>query len=417
MKKLIAVMLFALTYNGAMAQEKFLPGYVKTAEGVRTDGLIDYRNWDNNPKKVTFKQGEQGKAQVFEALDIAEFGVKDEIYVGAIVEKEITTNVSSGLSKSPDMEVRIDTVFLQTLVSGEKTLLGMKSSGKQNFYIKDGGNYVLLQYKWYITEKNGQQLKAENTNYKRQLATYLSDCLRMTEPLQGTSYTDKSLESLFLQYYACTDKMPAFVKVREKNVIQLGVLAGASNTNITFASETAIQDMASYNFPTSSNVTAGIYLDLVLPRNNRKWSFYNELLFSSYKVNDSFQDMKNENDYRNVSGTLGYNYLKLNNMVRFRYPVGGFNVFLNGGISNGIALGEKNEKNTFRKFYSTETNDVGKVLDETRKYEQGFLLGAGIIAGRLSAEVRYERSNGMSVYSALSSRVERYFLVVGYRLK
>jgi hypothetical protein len=417
MKKLIAVMLFALTYNGAMAQEKFLPGYVKTAEGVRTDGLIDYRNWDNNPKKVTFKRGEQGKAQVFEALDIAEFGVKDEIYVGAIVEKEITTNVSSGLSKSPEVEVRIDTVFLQTLVSGEKTLLGMKAAGKQNFYIKEGGNYVLLQYKWYMTEKNGAQMRAENTMFRRQLATYLGECLRIIDPLQSATYTSKSLESIFLRYYACTDKMPAFMKVREKVITELGVLGGASSTHLTFESAMAVQDIVNYKFPSATGVVGGLFLDIVFPRNNRKWSFYNELFYSSYSVSGSFQEIRDENDYRNVEGNLGYTYLKVNNMVRYRYPIAGFKIFVNAGMSNAFALSETNKKSTFTKFYSTETNQEGKVLAETRKYEQGLLLGVGAMAGRITGEFRYERANGMSVYPLLSSRVERYFLLVSYRLK
>ena len=410
-------MLFALTYNGAMAQEKFLPGYVKTAEGVRTDGLIDYRNWDNNPKKVTFKQGEQGKAQVFEALDIAEFGVKDEIYVGAIVEKEITTNITYGLSKSPDVEVRIDTVFLQTLVSGEKTLLGMKAAGKQNFYIKDGGNYVLLQYKRYMTEKNGAQMRAENTMFRRQLATYLGECLRIIDPLQSATYTSKSLESVFLRYYACTDKMPAFMNVREKVITELGVLGGASSTHLTFESAMAIQDIVNYKFPSATGVVGGLFLDIVFPRNNRKWSFYNELFYSSYSVSGSFQEIRDENDYRNVEGNLGYTYLKVNNMVRYRYPIAGFKIFVNAGMSNGFALSETNKKSTFTKFYSTEINQEGKVLAETRKYEQGLLLGVGAMAGRITGEFRYERANGMSVYPLLSSRVERYFLLVSYRLK
>lgn len=417
MKQLLTLMLFALIASRVVAQEKFLPGYVKTADGVRTEGYIDYRNWKNNPKQVSFKKDEQGKVQVFKAIDISEFGVKDEIYVGAIVEKEITTNTTYGLSKSSELELRMDTVFLQTLVSGEKTLMGMKSSGKQNFYIKEGHKYVLLQYKWYMIEQNGKQLKAENLTYRRQLATYLGDCLRMSTPLQSASYSTKSLQSIFLQYYACTDKMPVFRKVREKVVSELGLLAGASNTSLTFKTSMAVQDIINYNFPSTTGIVGGLYLNLFLPRNNQKWSFYNELMFSSYKVTGSFQDLKNENDYRDVEGSLGYNYLKINNLIRYSYPIGGLRIFVNGGVSNGLAISETNEKTTFSKFYSTEITQEGKVLSETRTYEQGVIVGAGVISGRLAAEMRYERSNGMSIFPLLSSRVERYFLVVSYRLK
>ena len=169
------------------------------------------------------------------------------------MEKEINTNVTYGLSKSSELELRMDTVFLQTLVSGEKTLMGMKASGKQKFYIREESNYVLLQYKRYLKEQNGKQLKAENMMYKRQLAAYLGECLTMTTPLESASYTTKSPESIFLQYYACTDKMPVFRKVREKVVTELGVLAGASTTSLTFQTGMAVQDIMNYNFPTASS--------------------------------------------------------------------------------------------------------------------------------------------------------------------
>jgi len=179
----------------------------------------------------------------------------------------------------------------------------------------------------------------------------------------------------------------------------------------------AVQDIVNYMFPSTTGVVGGIFLDVVIPRNDRKWSIYNELFYSSYTVNGSFQDIKNENDYRHVEGQLGYTYVKVNNMLRFRYPIGSFRIFANGGMSNGLAVSETNKKSTFTKFYSTEINQEGKVLAETRSYEQGYLLGAGLMAGRLAGEFRYERANGMSVYPLLSSKVERYFLIVSYRLK
>lgn len=418
MKPILLLTLGALMASGAMAQEKFLSGYIKTADGTQTSGYIDYRNWENNPKEISFKPDENGNPQVFNALDIAEFGVKDEVYVGAIVEKEVTANFAFGMNKNPEPELKIDTVFLQALVSGEKSLLGMKSLGKQNYYIKEGDSYVLLIYKVYQKEQDGKSLKTENRTYRRQLASYLGDCLRMTKPLASSSYSAKSLENVFLSYYACKDNMPTYVQVREKVATEIGVLAGASSTVLTFENSRAVQDIMNYDFGTTTGVSIGVSLNVVLPRNNRKWSFYNELMFSSYLAEGGFREFSDENDYRVVEGSLGYGYLKLNNLVRFSYPLGGgIRLFANAGISNGLALTETNENSTFTKFYSSESTKEGKVLSETRRYEQGYLLGAGATAGRLAAELRYESGNGMSVFTLLNSRVERYSLFVSFRLK
>tara|TARA_R110002124_G_scaffold57700_4_gene161311 strand:- start:35821 stop:37071 length:1251 start_codon:yes stop_codon:yes gene_type:complete len=414
MKFIFAFVFFILIFNEAVSQEKYLPGYIKTLEGDTLPGLIDYRNWDNNPKTVFFKQKGQDRIKVYKPLDIAEFGVLDEIYVGAAVEKEVTKNTVYVHSESSAIQVRMDTIFLQTLVLGEKSLLGMKSSGKENYYIKEGNSYTLLKYKWYLVEQNGKELKAENETYKRQLASYLGDCLYMTATLEGASYDSKSLESIFMKYYECKDGLPAFKKVREKVIAELGIVTGVSSTSLSFRSS-QIFDILRINFPSNYSVVAGVFVDFILPRNDRKWSIYNELFYSNYTVSGSFQDITNENHYRNVEGELGYGYLKVNNMVRFRYPLGSFKVFANGGLSNGYALSETNKKTTANKFHTSESIEEGKLLDKTRRYEQGLKLGLGAIQGRLSSEFRYERGNGMSDYIFLGVRTHRFFLLLNYR--
>lgn len=415
MKYIFAFLFFALIFNKAVSQEKYLPGYVKTLEGDTIPGLIDYRNWDNNPKTVFFKQKGQDRIKVYKPLDIAEFGVLDEIYVGAAVEKEVTKNTVYVHSESSALQVRMDTVFLQTLVLGKKSLLSMKSSGKENYYIKEGNNYTLLKYKWYLTEQKGIQLKEENLTYKRQLASYLGDCLYMMPSLEDAQYNSNSLESIFLKYYECTDRLPTFRKVREKIVADLGILTGVSSTSISINSS-QVFDIQRINFPRDYSVVVGIFVDLILPRKERKWSIYNELLYSHYNVSGGFQDFNNENDYINVEGKLSYGYLKLNNLVRFKYPLKSFKIFANAGISNGYALSETIKKSTFKKFYTSETNNESKLLDKTRRYEQGLILGLGAIKGRLSGEFRYERGNGMSDFIYLGVRADRFFLLVNYRL-
>ncbi|RZK23250.1 MAG: hypothetical protein EOO56_05755 [Hymenobacter sp.] len=57
-----------------------------------------------------------------------------------------------------------------------------------------------------------------------------------------------------------------------------------------------------------------------------------------------------------------------------------------------------------------------EAFSDLRHYEQAFVVGIGASANRLSAEVRYEHSNGFLRYTDLGSSFERYSLLIGYRL-
>jgi hypothetical protein len=124
----------------------------------------------------------------------------------------------------------------------------------------------------------------------------------------------------------------------------------------------------------------------------------------------------NENNYTKTTTEIGYSYLKINNLIRFKYPVGHLSIFLNGGISNGFALSETNYKKDVSKYYSsTEKVVEGTAIPETRKYEQGLILGTGVKYNKLSFEVRYEKGNGMSDYLDLSAKTKRFYFLAGFR--
>lgn len=121
-----------------------------------------------------------------------------------------------------------------------------------------------------------------------------------------------------------------------------------------------------------------MFLDLILARNQGKWSLYNELLFTTYKNQGYHERFENERYYGITTTEIGNSYLKLNNLIRFKYPVGKLFLFLNGGMSNGLSFSEINYKRRELKFYSTERVVEEPALASTRKYEQGLLLGTGL---------------------------------------
>ena len=104
-------------------------------------------------------------------------------------------------------------------------------------------------------------------------------------------------------------------------------------------------------------------------------------------------------------------------MIRFKYPVGQQFLFVNAGMSNGLAIKEINERKRETKFYTTETTENIKVLDDTRSYEQGYILGIGTKVKKYSLEARYEQGNAMSEYRPLMGISKRFYLLFVFRLR
>lgn len=399
----------------AFSQENYIPGYVIKNYTDTLFGFVDYRNWKNNPDRIMFKTKMQHNPVSFNPTDITEFYVEGEIYVSAIINTEVSPTRTVELAEGSQLNLTVDTAFLQTLFRGGKCLYYYKNpEGRDNFYIKQETGLELLIYKRYLKQQDDKWVSVENRNYVGQLALYLSDCETINSKLENTSYERTSLIKLFQYYYNCSPQDISFQRKTDRIHSELGLLTGVSFTSLELLSD-EFQYLVYADYNPSFNLSAGFFLDLILPRDQGKWSIYNELLLTTYKVNGSYEEFVTENDYTITTTEIGYSYLNINNLVRFKYPVGQCYLFLNGGISNGFAVSESNYKKEESKFYTTSRVNEGLAINDTRKYEQGFIFGTGVRYDRFSFEIRYELRNGMSKYVTLNSSTRRYFLQLSYR--
>lgn len=401
------ILLFQLVHS----QEKFLPGYVINLKGDTLHGFIDYRNWKINPDKVDFKNETGNKQITYQPSDILEFKVKDEIYVSATVNIETSPRENVNLNYDNKMNLQVETTFLQTIYNGSKSLYHFFKYDKDYFYIKKDTTFELLLYKRYLYKKDDNSIINENKAYLGQLEIYLKDCPGITTRLKNTAYRESDLNNLFKFYYEGTLSAIDFKKDVEKVKVETGLLAGVSLTSLKFSGSTFI---IATDFNSSLNFSAGAYFEIILPRNQKKWSVNNELLLSAYDSKGTYEDGPVDN-YTRVTYELGYTYLKLNNLVRYKYPIGHSFLFLNGGISNGIYLKETNYKNTYTRFYTQESTKEEIAINDPKRYELGLIIGGGLKAGRFSMEARYEIGNGMSRVLAAMERTHRIFLLLGFR--
>jgi hypothetical protein len=408
-----------------LAQENYISGYILKLNGDTLKGLVDYRNWAKNPNIIRFKITTADNVREFKPLDIAGFGAKDEIYKSAVVKVDGSSK-NGIISESPMFSFRTDTAFLQTFYQGSKSLYFYKDRNDQdNFYIYNNSVYELLEYKKYIKKGSDEhEFLTENKRYVGQLLVYLQDCKNIDVKLKKIAYTDKSLQSLFEYYYSQKKTETVVKRTNEKFKLEFGIVAGISMIDLRFVSASSVFDpLPKAKFGNTLSPVGGLSLNVVIPRNNGKWSIYNELFYNSYNTTAVYNDFHSAEYYDIHYYKVGYAYGKINNMLRFKYPLKNAFIFVNAGLSNGFILHETNVDSITRRYNGVTTTRVQKIVADggendtfsAKKHELGFLVGFGGIYKKFSAEFRLEAGTGFSKYIALDANANRYNLLFGYR--
>jgi hypothetical protein len=411
-----ALAAFLLLPACAFGQQNYQPAKVTTLAGDTLRGYINYRGWDRNPRVVSFKTDLQASEQLFRPLDIKGFSVSSEQYAGAKVSVEDSPQQLNNLSTTATPKYRADTVFLRALVAGPKSLYQYKNDDSYDFfYIQQAGSYDLLVCKRYKAPGDGPVVVQTNNTFRDQLARYLTDCPSLEPKLKRLTYTASSLQSTLASYYACTSQSVGFQR-RSKTKHQFGILAGVSQTTLSF-SDVKNSEYPTFDSYTQIRPTGGVYYNISLPGALGRFSVNNEVVFTSFKGSGTQEksDPITTNYYKVVS-SLELGYLKLNSMLRFTGTLGSGSVFINAGISNSYAVQVNSEKNVREKFFSTERTSTNPLFSSLRRYEQGLVGGIGASYKRVSAEGRFEYSNGFLSYPGFISGFDRYSLLVGYRL-
>lgn len=413
---LFGIILCMFQFFTCAGQENYVAGYIINNNAEKISGFIDYRNWEINPKSVKFKTCADCNPTSYFPTQISEFGVENDVYQSGIVKVETSPIRLNELTDDYKFSFGKDTAFLQLHFKGNVALLQYKNEfGREYYYVKKDNEITLLEYKKYKNYNSGSVLIEENKRFLGQLKIFLNDCSAIDNKLENTKYELRSLKELFTFYYKCSNSKTSYSSKEDKTIFSYGVFAGVTSSTLKFKGEN-FDYLTNANFNSSINPTLGLFGDFILKRNNGKWSLYNELYFTSYGTEGSYQKIVNENQYSNWNVEFAYKYIKLNTMLRYTHPIGKFKVFINGGMTNGWFISEKNYKKYESVFYSQKNNDEGLALDDTRKYEQGLVIGAGLKMNKFSSELRYERGNAMSAYTALQSITSRYSILFAYRI-
>ena len=409
----ICLMLTFFAQEPLTAQENFLPAYVVMQDGDSIKGFIDYRNWLKNPVSITYRERSDTYIRTFTTTDILAFGVKDERYVSATVNIETSSTQMGTLDEKalPRLEER--TVFLQTIFDGVKSLYHYKDeNSKDHFYIEKDGKPELLIYKKY---QNGK-LTGENKGYLTQLQNYLLNCERIDNTLRWTRYSKKDLEKLFNTYYGCTNEGLSFKKEVERSKNRFGLMAGFTNTKLEFRGA-IVTSLTATAFTRSTDFAGGLFYETSFVRGMGKLTIENELMFSRYSVSGEaslFNTItRATSDYYTE---ISLSYIKLNNLLRYKFYSGDIALYANAGVSNGFAVANSTYERQRISLGNGGRTAEGEAIESLRVYEQGLIFGVGAQFSPYGIELRVERGNGMLGGAAVEGITTRIYLLMSYDL-
>lgn len=419
----VAFILFmSLMIQEIAAQGNYQSATLITAEGEQLTGFIDYGNWDKNPRRIRFKSSGTADKQVFKPFEVQSFQVADQRYVGAIVNTEVGLLPNDELSNEDDisLHLKIDTVFLQTLIGGDRSLLFYKDNwARENFYIEEEGKYVLLGFKGYgVYKSSGMSELAEENEYIGQLTYYLQACLELGRRIEMTYYNQEDLVNIFRDYYECRGKPIEFEKTVERVQFKLVVLGGLSGSTLNFVrdrnSSERMRRLAAATYSSSIRPAVGIGVEIFLPRKNKHLTLCGELLFTTFQVDGRLREELSPTYIIDSESEFTYSYLKMNTMMRYRYPMRDIRLLVTGGIVNGFAIKQESQMNTNTGISGFEFLDSQNPAIKSRAYEQSLLAGVGLAKENLSLECRGEFGNGMAASSQLKANTRRIYILAGW---
>ncbi len=422
-QKITAFLWLFFLSAGVYAQENFMPGFLIMPNGDTLQGEIDNQNWRINPEFVLFKRGASSVGVEYYPTDIKAFVVLGEEYYESV---SATFDYVSRDVKDIGLQDRQnpvqDNVFAMVLYQSELSLLrAMDKKNNEIHYIirkKDGPAEPLI-YRRFLIEADGKSSIREVSIYKSQISAATKDgCSELSGEVANLKYNEKALLAFIKAYNDCMDATANFEKKAEKLQIQFGVAAGMSFNQLEFSGDSgAFPDLENGNFKSSFQPAGALWVDLIFPRNRKKWSLYNELAITSYKTSSLYERMENNQLSYVYENEIAFSYIKIYNAMRYRFILKENGMaFFQAGIGNGALINKDNKKITVTTNLSGSYSEVGAVMPILRSYEQSLIAGGGYSNKYGSIELRYERGNGFSKFPALGAQTNWVHILLSAKL-
>ena len=431
-----ALLTFITTHhNKVLAQGRWKPGYIVLSNKDTLFGQIAYIEKAKSPKSIVFRKGKKEEKKRFLPAKIRSFKVQlplqDLYFKTFTADIDISPVNLATLDHSPEPIFQKNIFFAQLLISGTNSLYTCTDTtvGKEHFFIEspDGALTELINKRYYIDDNN--VMSADNDAYKKQLSKFYSGCSEITiANLNNVEYKTSSLSKLAKDYNKCsttgiTSKYEYKIeKIKLDFGIDLGVNSSSTkvdgdNSNVPFGTILLGPVYNGIKFPVTYSFNEGIFLNVIAPHTEKRWSVYNELLYTHYDM-QSNEYVLSGNYLAQGSETakthLKVSYVNLITAVRYQYGKTGIKPFFQLGIMNGYAVSVSTSTLVHDKFSSQP--DMTQPFMPFRKYEQSLLGSGGVRYKKYEMELRYIRGNGFSEYPSVKTVTSHFMFLLKYSL-
>lgn len=199
----------------ALGQSNYREGYITKTNGDTVKGYINVKEWDTNPRYVSFKKVLTEQDIKYSVLEIKGFSADAYTYLAYVGKVSNNKNVFPDLDSYRDTTTRIDTVFLRELLSGPKVSLYDKfQDAKRSYFYKEAGGELkeLIYYYYY-----------EDGTTIRILPVYISQIFELQRKYLGNSIKLNDFDHLG---YKRDDLLKAIQKINGGSEIVKKVTGG-----------------------------------------------------------------------------------------------------------------------------------------------------------------------------------------------
>lgn len=390
----LCLFFFALV---AEAQITFEKGYYITNTGDTIYGLLENRDWKDNPAQFEFKESENATVKTVTLKYAREFGFENgSKYIRATVNIDHSGVQLNKLSNKRSPEFIEKRLFLKVLVLGEARLYRYEEGNMTRYFYANGDMAIeQLIYKQYLDEN--QNLKT-NTRYKQQLFSNLKCISVSMENIKKLRYQSSSLVPFFIAYNGCKNPNYTNNVVKEaRKFFHLNIRPGGKNAHLD------LERFSTIGLPSQKSslddawgLRLGLEAEFILPFNRDKWSIIVEPTYQNYKSETGANEEKTSVDYKSIELPLGVrHYFFLNDTSK---------LFINASFVLDFPL------NSILTYKNREQLNI--------KSRNNFALGAGFKYGnRYSLEFRYDLDRKvLSDNSYYDSNYGGFSLIFGYTL-
>jgi hypothetical protein len=416
------ILLLVCFQSGLFAQD-FIQGVIVTSDGIERTGFVQFRSTDSNPKRFRFREKPLGPVTVYEMGDLISVVAGGNRFEFAVVDIEVSVEREPSRKYDEFPFFEKDSVYLRVLLSGSRMLYQYRApGGRDYFYTRNLNGKIELLVQKYWEQRSPDWIyirKAENEEYKKQIAEYLQPFDVTDEIKTRLRYTKNDLVALVQKYYDFQNEKPQTIAQDEKSRLFLGVLGGRTRSDLYTKSPKTLTYLDDTDYNTSLETSYGLAADVLLSGTKERASFYSEMTYTRHHFSGSTTVVRIPEDVTTFTPDFDLEYLRFTALMRYKLANTRIQPFVNAGFSISHLFRQEIWVTTFRQFYGTERTTRSRILNDPdpRQYSNGVVFGGGLMFRGFSVEARYERNSNFSGYGSINAWLTNVHMLVMYRFE